>query len=200
MIKRTFVVALSCLLVGACASPYGRNTLIGGYSDKKIDATHYQVMFDGNGYTSKDRVWYFWFYRCAELTKEKGYAYFEMEAPYKTSWLDTNDEGAWSDAVYRPDDEAGLILAHGGGGGGGARGGGTVYYGGVSSVTTWHSNAVIGMFNWPAPPSVHVAYRAQSILDDLKPYIAANGETTPMSRDQIANRAAIVVTPPTPSF
>jgi hypothetical protein len=60
MNKRILLPALVALTVGACATPYQKNFIGGGYSDKKIDESTYVVSFNGNGYASKERVWYFW--------------------------------------------------------------------------------------------------------------------------------------------
>ncbi|MBF9263203.1 CC0125/CC1285 family lipoprotein [Paracidovorax cattleyae] len=60
--------------------------MAGGYIDEKIDETHYRVKFDGNGSTSADRVWNFWLYRCAELTKEKGYTHTSRCASRTSPW------------------------------------------------------------------------------------------------------------------
>jgi hypothetical protein len=41
------------------------------------------VAFDGNGYATKERVYYFWIYRCAELTLQQGYSLYVVR-PYET--------------------------------------------------------------------------------------------------------------------
>ena len=71
--KKTRLTAVAlAVLMTSCATPYMPNLLLGGgYSDHRIDDNHYQVMFDGNGLATSDHVWYFWFYRCAELTKDR---------------------------------------------------------------------------------------------------------------------------------
>lgn len=65
-----------CLL--SCATPYKEHGLFGGYRDTAIDTNHYLVTFDGNGKTPRDRVFAYWAYRCAELTKEKGFTHFTL--------------------------------------------------------------------------------------------------------------------------
>ena len=69
---RKSIGALAALLafsVSGCATGYGARDLTGGYTDERIDDSHHVVRFNGNGYASADRVWYFWIYRCAEPTK-----------------------------------------------------------------------------------------------------------------------------------
>lgn len=51
----------------------------GGYSDLRIDETHYRVSFAGNRLTSRERVESYLLFRAAELTLLKGYDYFVIE-------------------------------------------------------------------------------------------------------------------------
>jgi len=44
----------------------------------KLSNDTYLVTFRGNGYTSEDKVMAYTLRRCAELTKEKGYNYFDI--------------------------------------------------------------------------------------------------------------------------
>lgn len=78
---RTALAMAAALAAAACATGYGPNTLGGGYADERVDDSHYRVKFQGNGYASQDRVWNFWIYRCAELTKQKGYTHFALQKP-----------------------------------------------------------------------------------------------------------------------
>lgn len=61
------------LSLAGCATGYGPKDATGGYSDEKLDESHYRVKFNGNGYASQERVWSFWIYRCAEITGQQGY-------------------------------------------------------------------------------------------------------------------------------
>ena len=54
--------------LASCATGYQANGITGGYTEKKITDSAYVVSFGGNGFATKDRVYYFWMYRCAELT------------------------------------------------------------------------------------------------------------------------------------
>lgn len=83
--------ALPCLLLTAallsgCTTAYGPHGFTGGYTETKIDDSTYRVVFNGNGQTSRDMVWYYWIYRCAELTTQNGYEFFipsqrQLKAP-----------------------------------------------------------------------------------------------------------------------
>lgn len=193
--KTRFLLILLSVALGSCASPYARNTLIGGYSDTRIDDSHYAVRFDGNGYSSQERVWNFWFYRCAELTAQKGYTFFALEAvkPSGVSLRERapEEEGVtpavYTPGVYTAGDSGNFILAHGGGGGGG----GHFVYGGVVNVRTWHSNAIVAMYNGAVPNSVGMVYRAQSVLQDLGPFIQANGNIVPPPKESVLSHAAV---------
>jgi len=171
MQRRHWLIAslATAALASGCASPYGRNVLAGGYNEKQIDESHYTVSFDGNGYTSPDRVWYFWIYRCAELTKEKGYTHFDLaRPPAKTSqWTPGGEE----EGVARRRNAAFIYIPGG-------------------TIRTWHSSAVVAMYKEPFPDSLRAALLAQSILDDLDPYVKSDGKQTPPSREDLFKKAA----------
>ena len=77
------VALAACVLCAtACqmATPYHRS--VGsdrfGYAEYRIDDHTYTVFFNGNENTPAAKVWYYWVYRCAELTQEQGYDLFAM--------------------------------------------------------------------------------------------------------------------------
>lgn len=85
--KRALMTALAvAALAGglaACetATPYQQlnpvNRAAGGYSDTRLDATHWRVTFSGNSVTSRDTVEQYLLYRAAELTTSQGADWFE---------------------------------------------------------------------------------------------------------------------------
>lgn len=185
MIRLQTALALgAALAVASCATGYGPNTLGGGYKDEKLDDTHYRVKFDGNGYASKDRVWNFWIYRCAELTKEKGFTHFTIQKPGEPLSLAPQGPRIRPIGYREGGDEAPRMIK--------TRSGGVTYipvYVPGHTITTWHSDAVVAMFKEPLPEGVWLL-RAQSVLDDLAPYIKSNGASTPPLRDDIFRHAA----------
>lgn len=188
----TTVALVAALVVTACATQYGRNGLTGGYTDEKIDDTHYRVKFHGNGYASSDRVWGFWLYRCAELTKEKGFSHFALLKPGSPlSGRPTTEpaEATRRHAAYQEGDAPRMVKTKGGGAPS------YIYIPG-HTVTTWHSDAVVAMYKEPLPEGV-VVLKAQTVLDDLGPYVRSNGETPLMARDDLFRRAATMVRPQT---
>jgi hypothetical protein len=186
------VAGASAGLAG-CASPYAQNTLIGGYRSEKLDASHWRVQYDGNGFTPREQVWAYWIYRCAEVTRQNGYAYFAMlpaawtppvappaAANAAPAVWQASPRTAWQarSAVWRIGDDPGRVQARGGGGGY------TYMYIPGSTVTTWHTKGVVAMFNVPVAPDARLVMSAQSVLDDLAPYVQGK-DKHPLDRDML---------------
>lgn len=173
--------------LSSCATAYGPQTLTGGYTDTKVDENHYRVRFAGNGHSSSDRVWNFWFYRCAELTREKGYTHFTLLRPGQT--LSELREPPLRHVAYRADRAGNLINT---------KGGGYIvvpqFYGGGTRITTWSSDAVVSMHREPLPEYV-VMLNAQTVLDALAPYIKSDGASQPVPRSELYQRAATMNRP-----
>ena len=85
--KKVLLAAAAALAIGgalaSCATPTpyqpaapGR-TLGYGYSNYRIDDTHWRVTFSGNSLTSRETVEKYLLYRAAELTLEQGYDWFD---------------------------------------------------------------------------------------------------------------------------
>jgi hypothetical protein len=181
-------------LLAACTTPYGERGFAGGYHDDPLDATHYRVKFDGNGNTQKDQVWNFWIYRCAELTRQKGYRYFTLSKDYapldvpqapaepppgasapgtKTSFDGTRTGPRARPAILvtRPGEAAATATR--------------VYYYisyYTTTVTTWHTDAVVAMYNAPVAPQVGTLLDAQTVLDQLGPYVRGD-QRQPIARE-----------------
>lgn len=189
-------IAALCVTAGiaGCASPYGQNTLFGGYKSTRLDAAHWLVQYDGNGVTPREQVWAYWIYRCAEVTKENGYAYFTMlpsewkppiaPAPVPAAsatpaaWHGARGD-AWQarPAVWRIGDDPGRVQARSGGGYT------TIYIPG-GTVRTWHTKGVVSMFNAPVAPNELLVLSAQSVMDDLAPYVQGK-DKHPIDRDDL---------------
>ena len=75
------VLAFAALLLAGCMTPYQPAGFGGGYQEQKLAGDTYLVSFYGNGNTPNGVVAQYFLYRCAELTSESGYAYFELFAP-----------------------------------------------------------------------------------------------------------------------
>lgn len=183
-IPRRAALAALALTATACATGYGAWGLTGGYTDTQIDETRYLVAFGGNGHTSKERVWNFWFHRCAELTLEKGYAYFDLEPADKGGRSFLQDPGA-ADRVAgrraRPDHPlvvpAGTRSAYIPAG----------YY--YHTVTTWNARAVVAMYD--AIPVGKVLFDAHRVVERLGAYARTDGAEAPPDR-KVVLRSALV--------
>lgn len=68
------------LLLAGCVTAYQPLGATGGYKDERLEKDTYRVSFFGNGNTSRPAVFKYFLYRCAELTLEQGYEYFEIYA------------------------------------------------------------------------------------------------------------------------
>lgn len=85
--KRVLMTVLAAMALAggltACvtATPYQQlnpnNASAGGYSDARLDATHWRVTFSGNSMTSRETVERYLLYRAAELTVGQGDDWFE---------------------------------------------------------------------------------------------------------------------------
>jgi hypothetical protein len=89
MIGRPAGVSLGAVLaltlgLAACetATPYqplaAANATYGGFTDKRLDDSHFRVTFQGNSVTSREQVDNYLLYRAAELTVQNGFDWFEM--------------------------------------------------------------------------------------------------------------------------
>lgn len=183
--------ALAVLMLQGCATPYGAKGVTGGYEEQQIDESSYRVTFTGNGKTGRDMVWNYWIYRCAELTKTKGFDLFVLVRDNnKTSAIPGTD--GLRPAGFREDTDGQLMKTRGGGGGGGGgRSAPQYYYVPGGTVTTFNASAIVMMFKEPAPDEVKFALRAQTILDMLKPYVVSAGKEEAPSREAILEKALV---------
>jgi hypothetical protein len=187
------VVAGAMAGLGGCASPYGENGLTGGYREKQLDANHWLVQYDGNGYTPREQVWSYWIHRCAEVTRQNGYAYFALlpegwtpppaadAAAPAPSGTHQGSAGAPArhPAVWLDDAGPHVVLAHG-------SSAPTYIYvpGSTTTVTTWHTKRVVAMFSGTVPPETFLVLDARTVMDDLGPYVHGTVKQ-PMTRDAV---------------
>ena len=175
-------------LLASCATQYGKSGFTGGYSDEKIDETHYRVKFNGNGYAKSDRVWSFWMYRCAELAKEKGYTHFSLHKPGAVLVLSpgTSAQPALHTADYKPQGDAPFAMRK-------TAGAAPIFiYIPGQTITTYSSEAVVGLHRTPLPEGIAVL-NAQTVLDLLDLYVKSNGEKGQVSSTEVFEKASSVL-------
>ncbi len=77
--KVSLLVVLASSLLSACATPYQKSGLGGGYSETRLAENVFQVSFRANASKrSEGRAEDFALLRCAELTIENGFTYFSI--------------------------------------------------------------------------------------------------------------------------
>jgi hypothetical protein len=186
---KTCLLSLALVSIAGCATPYQSGGLTGGYHEKKINDSAYMVSFNGNGFASKDRVYFFWMYRCAELTLKSGYSLFYIKPNDTTAPHASNTPlpHFYSDeTTHRGQDQSDLVKV---------RGGGTtntyMYIPGGGGATKWTYSGTVLMFAKPLPHEELYALDAQTIIDELKPYMTSNGATAEPSRGEMIRRAFI---------
>jgi hypothetical protein len=83
---RIRLAALSAVcLLSSCATAYQPDGISGGYSDRRLNDNTEQVSFRGDRFTSPETLHSFLLRRCADLTLQNGYNYFELVTPIESS-------------------------------------------------------------------------------------------------------------------
>jgi hypothetical protein len=72
-----WLAVLVVLALGACAAPYQKSSLGGGYSEKELEPGWWRVRYWA-GWADRETVQTYWLERAAELTIEQGYQGFEV--------------------------------------------------------------------------------------------------------------------------
>jgi hypothetical protein len=77
--KNPIILLLILVILIGCSTPYQKNSLLGGYSDTRLQENVFTVNFRGNAYTGRERSSDFALLRCAEVTIENGFKFFTIE-------------------------------------------------------------------------------------------------------------------------
>lgn len=72
------VSLLVLIFLSACATPYQKSGLAGGFSETRLDENVFRVSFRANAYSRGERAEDFALLRCAELALEHGYSHFAL--------------------------------------------------------------------------------------------------------------------------
>ncbi len=141
------VAALAVLGLSACATPYGKEGLTGGYSEKQLSPDIWRVTFGGNGFTTQETVQTFWLYRSANLTLEQGFQGFKILSDMRFSAAEANSNICHGSApVYVP-----------------------IYTGG--GPTGFNMSGDIQLLKAPVDHKPPKVFDAQRLKDEIEPYI-----------------------------
>jgi hypothetical protein len=162
------MLSVSFFLSGCVGpTPYQVRQFNGGYQERSVAEDRWYVEFYGNGRTSRETVFAYWIYRCAEVTLQKGYDYFVIVArtPQASPAADIEIHYSAGDA----DDAASSAIRAKGTGGGGSR---APTYSSVpgGTITTWSARGVIQVFKG-APDPDERAFMAKELTDKLGPVV-----------------------------
>ena len=154
------LAAISLALLGGClATPYQPDGIGGGYSESRIDAATMMVDFRANSRTPHRLVESYLLYRCAQVTRDSGFAYF---VPLDSEGR-ANAFGRWAPSLNPSFNDL--------------DGGPSSYFppGAISYASDGAARVSIRMFRDPGKASDPVAYRAADVIAALAK--VANGES-----------------------
>ena len=75
---KVILFMLALFLISGCSTPYQPEGYSGGYSETRILEDLYLVSFQGNRFTSKEKVESFLLLRAAEITVENDFSHFTI--------------------------------------------------------------------------------------------------------------------------
>lgn len=174
---KSIKISIACLALAslsACTTGYHKTGLFGGFSDKELAENIYRVKFNGNDKTSEQRVWNYWFYRSAELTKEKGFDVFSLKTKEEyDAYMANNasEETAFNSYGYTLEP--------------------AIAYEGQSEIvpvlyyysTAYSKTGYIFMYKLPLTPEKDEFYMDPDvIMTQLQPFIDSKGSTAPPNR------------------
>jgi len=152
------------LFGASCATPFQAKGLRGGYADTRIANDTVLASFNGNGFTSKERVQLYLLYRCAEVTKHDGFDYFVItggNTEAKVNYIQTP-------STYN-ETTTGFVSASGNGAFGSAQTFGSISPGATVPVHKYGAEALIKMFHGQKPSNDPNAYDAGETIRYLGP-------------------------------
>jgi hypothetical protein len=165
--KKYILLAASALLT-ACATPYGKYGILGGYTDSRIDENTFSISVDTNGFTNQQTTSMHALYRAAELTIENGFDFFVISNG-------ANNSSSMAMAMPGASTSRTTVNAYGS----------TAY---ARTTTTYapttvvpivfpNSTLVIKSFKGTKPEGVASAYDARSLIKHLGPQIGITDST-----------------------
>lgn len=149
------------LLLTGCMTAYQPLGATGGYQDKQLDKDTYQVAFYGNGNTPRPAVLKYFLHRCAELTLEQGYEYFEIystkgDAPRSGATPEPYTEARGASGGYRPP---------------------TITYMPGTTITRWSVSGIIRMYPKDLLIDANELFSAREVIGLLGSEVRAGNPT-----------------------
>lgn len=159
---KTFAAVCFAITLSACATPYGKYGIAGGYTDSRIDENTFSISVDTNGFTNQQTTSMHGLYRAAELTVENGYDFFVIVS-------DAQNPAGMSMAM--PGSSNTTINSYG------SRATATTTYtpGAIVPVVFPNSSLTIKSFKGSKPTDNPRAYDARSVMTYLGPQIGVGG-------------------------
>lgn len=155
-------VVLLAFVLSACATPYGKYGLLGGFTDARIDDNTFSISVDTNGFTNQQATSMQALYRAAELTAEHGFDHFIIAS---------NTVNPTSMAMAMPGSSTSNTTVTGYGSAARART--TTHYAPTTIVPIAFPNStiVIKAFKGEKPEGMANAYDARTVMKHLGPQI-----------------------------
>ena len=150
------------LALSACATPYGKYGLLGGFADARIDDNTFSISVDTNGFTSQQTTSMHALYRAAELTVENGFDFFVIAS---------GENNSTSMAMAMPGGSTSNTTINAYGSTASARTSTTYAPTTVVPMTFPNSTLVIKSFKGVKPDEVPNAYDARTVMKYLGPQI-----------------------------
>lgn len=178
MTVRSGVALLLAGILSACATDYQKEGATGGYTEKKISDSAYEVSFLGNGFTSEERVYYFWVYRCAELTLQNGFELFTLSSPSASRQTPVQGESATAQpAVFRSDEQGSMVRT--------AYTAVPIFIPGGGGNAHWTHRGLVRMYHKPLSAELLWAVDAQRTVDELKAFVTSGGKAPAPKRADV---------------
>lgn len=111
---RTLIVCILSLFLVACATPYQPKGFTGGYETEQLDELTYKITYKGNTLATDERIEDFAYLRCAQITREKGYTYFdELDGKhYLDTTLYSREPRTYTTVVINEDGSLSAVSQH----------------------------------------------------------------------------------------
>lgn len=153
--------AAFAFVLAGCVTAYQPLGATGGYKDQRLEKDTYEVSFFGNGNTSRQAVFKYFLHRCAELTLEQGYEYFEIYATKRDAPRSSMSEPEYAQAraTYRAP---------------------TIVYVPGNTVTRWSVTGIVRMYPKDILANAAELFSAREVIGLLGAEVRAGAPTNDM--------------------